>query len=61
MDLELQVQRFEQQLSAFEKLHSEEMNEFKRKLQVFTQLHHDEIKLLQEELSRLKEAVRNQL
>lgn len=59
MDLALQVQRFEQQLSAFEKLHKDELEEFERKFFLFKKLHEEEVKLLKDELARLKDNFAN--
>lgn len=57
MDLETQVQRFEQQLSAFEKLHADELKDFQEKLEIYMRLHADEVKLLREELAEVKKAL----
>ena len=57
MDLETHVQRFEQQLSAFEKLHADELKDFREKLAIYMRLHADEVKLLREELAEVKKAL----
>jgi hypothetical protein len=57
MDLETQVRRFEQQLSAFEKLHADELKDFREKLAIYMRLHADEVKLLREELAEVKRAL----
>ncbi len=51
------IQRFEQQLSAFEKLHADEVKGMEEKLALYRQLHADEVKMLHEELARLKDEV----
>ena len=61
MDLETRIRRLEQQLAAFEKLHTGELKEFEKKLTIYIQLHADEVKLLREGLAELKKAVENQL
>jgi len=60
MDMDTQVRRFEQQLSAFEKLHANELNEFQEKLAAYMRLHADEVKLLREQLGELKQALKQQ-
>ena len=55
MDLSTLVQRFEQQLVAFEKLHTDELRGLEEKLAAYRQLHADEVKLLREELAALKQ------
>ena len=54
------MHRLEQQLSAFEQLHKNELAEFERKLAIYKQLHKDEVKLLLEEVAKLKETVESQ-
>ena len=60
MDMDTQVRRFEQQLSAFEKLHANELNEFQEKLAAYMRLHADEVKLLREQLGELKQSLTKQ-
>lgn len=60
MDLETQVRRLEQQLRAFEKLHTDELREFQEKLAAYVRLQAEEVKLLHEQLDELKRAVEAQ-
>ena len=60
MDIDTQVRRFEQQLSAFEKLHADELNEFQEKLAAYMRLHANEVKFLREQLSELKQSLKQQ-
>ena len=60
MEILTKIRRLEQQLSAFEKLHKNELAEFERKLAIYKQLHKDEVKLLLEEVAKLKETVESQ-
>ncbi len=57
MDLKTRLQRLEQQLAAFEKLHRSELAEFERRLAVYRQLHRDEVGLLRSELNKLRDDV----
>ena len=57
MNLETQVQRFEQQLNSFEKLHADELKKFEEKLVTYLRLQADEIRFLREELAALKQAL----
>jgi len=57
MDLEMNMQRFEQQLNAFEKLHADELKDFREKLAIYMRLHADEVKLLREELAEVKKVL----
>jgi hypothetical protein len=54
MDLETRLGRFEQQLDAFEKLHTDELKKFEEKLETYLRLQADEVKFLREELAALK-------
>ncbi|MEZ4867326.1 MAG: hypothetical protein R3C14_38735 [Caldilineaceae bacterium] len=56
MDLQTRLQRLEQQLNAFEKLHREELENFAKKLAAYEQLHADEVKMLREQLEEAKRA-----
>jgi hypothetical protein len=58
MDIEMQLQRLEQQLAAFEKLHREELEEFERKFAVYKQLQNDELNLMRQELMKLRDVKR---
>jgi hypothetical protein len=60
MDLALQVRRLEQQLSAFEKLHANELKDFQEKLGLYVRLQADEVRQLREQLADLKRAVEAQ-
>lgn len=55
MDPEARLRRFEQQLAAFEKLHTDELKGFEEKLSAYGRLQADEIKLLQEQLAELRQ------
>lgn len=55
MNLETRVQRFAQQLDAFEELHAGEIKKFEEKLAAFLRLQADEINFLREELAALKQ------
>jgi hypothetical protein len=57
MDLETQVRRLEQQLSAFEKLHANELKDFQEKLAAYMRLQADEVRQLHEQLAELRRAV----
>lgn len=57
MELETRLRRFEQQLDAFEKLHSDELKRFEEKLAIYLRLQADEVRFLREELAALKEAL----
>lgn len=54
MNLESMLRRFEQQLTAFEKLHADELKGFEEKLATYMRLHADEVKFLREELAELR-------
>lgn len=54
MDLKTWVRRFEQQLAAFEKLHTDELKSFEEKLATYRSLQADEVGFLREELAELK-------
>ncbi|MGQ0605063.1 MAG: hypothetical protein ACT4QE_25570 [Anaerolineales bacterium] len=60
MDMDTQMRRFEQQLSAFEKLHANELNEFQGKLAAYIRLHAEEVKFLREQLGELKQSLKQQ-
>ena len=55
MNLETQLRRCEQQLDAFEKLHTDELKKFEEKLAIYSRLQADEVKFLREELAALKQ------
>ena len=48
------LQRLEQQLVAFERLHGDELREFQRRLEAYQRLHEDEVRLLREEIADLR-------
>lgn len=54
MNLETQIQRFEQQLDAFEQLHADELKGFEKKLATYMRLQADEVKFLRQELAELQ-------
>jgi hypothetical protein len=58
MDPETQARRFEQQLQAFEKLHTQELQALEEKLIAYMRLHADEVRLLREQLDELRQALR---
>jgi hypothetical protein len=60
MDLDTRIRRFEQQLAAFEKLHTHELKDFQDKLAAYMRIHADEVKLLHRELDELKQWVAKQ-
>lgn len=60
MNLETRVQRFAQQLDAFEELHAGEIKKFEEKLAAFLRLQADEIKFLREELAALQQELAEQ-
>ena len=51
------LQRLEQQLVAFERLHGDELREFQRRLEAYQRLHEDEVRLLREEIADLRAAL----
>jgi Flp pilus assembly protein TadB len=57
MNLESKLQRFEQQLAAFEKMHNEELKSFAEKLAALKRIQADEVKFLKEELAALRQAL----
>ena len=59
MNFETQLQRFEQQLDSFEKLHADELKKFEEKLEIYLRLQADEVKFLREELAALKQELAN--
>ena len=59
-DLLTRLQRLEQQLAAFEKLHADELKQFEEKLATYMRLQAGEAKLLREELAALRTAVQAQ-
>ncbi len=54
MDLEIQLQRLEQQLASYEKLHVEELQRFQAQAAAFQRLQGDELKMLRDQLQELK-------
>lgn len=60
LDNSTKLHRLEQQLSAFEKLHKNELAEFERKLAIFQQLQKDEVELLHKEVTKLKALIESQ-
>jgi hypothetical protein len=51
------LQRLEQQLEAFERLHSDELRELQRRLEAYQRLQEDEVRLLREEIAELRAAL----
>jgi chromosome segregation ATPase len=52
-DLDLQVQRLQQQINAFERLHTDELQRFESQLAAYRQLQADELNQLRNQLQRL--------
>jgi hypothetical protein len=62
-ELQDSARRFEQQITAFEKLHVDEMKRFQEQFGTLQRLQSDELQMLRDELQRLKaeiEALRTQ-
>ena len=59
MNPEIRLQRFEQQLNAFEKLHTDELKKLNEKLVAYLRLQAEEVKFLREELAALKKQIDN--
>jgi hypothetical protein len=51
------LQRLEQQLAAFERLHADELRELQRRLETYLRLHEDEVRLLRAEIADLRAAL----
>jgi hypothetical protein len=51
------LQRLEQQLAAFERLHGDELRELQRRLEAYQRLQEDEVRLLREEIADLRAAL----
>ena len=56
-DLETQVRRFEQQIKAFEMLHTDELRRFEEQLATYRQLQADELNQLRGQLQRLNDDI----
>jgi hypothetical protein len=56
-DPQARLQRLEQQLEAFERLHSDELRELQRRLEAYQRLHEDEVRLLRDEIADLRAAL----
>jgi hypothetical protein len=56
-DPQARLQRLEQQLEAFERLHGDELRELQRRLEAYQRLHEDEVRLLREEIADLRAAL----
>ena len=54
-EIENQIKRFEQMLSAFEQLHGDELRRFEEQLTVYRQMQNDELQMLREQLKELRE------
>ena len=54
-DIENQIKRFEQMLSAFEQLHSDELRRFEEQLTAYRQMQNDELQMLRDQLKELRE------
>jgi hypothetical protein len=53
-DIENQVKRFEQMLTAFEQLHTDELRRFEEQLSAYRQMQNDELQMLREQLKQLQ-------
>ena len=51
------LQRLEQQLAAFERLHADELAELQRRLEAYQRLQEDEVRLLRAEIADLRAAI----
>ena len=51
------LQRLEQQLAAFERLHADELAELQRRLEAYQRLQEDEVRLLRAEIADLRAAL----
>jgi hypothetical protein len=51
------LQRLEQQLATFERLHGDELRELQRRLEAYQRLQEDEVGLLREEIAALRAAL----
>jgi hypothetical protein len=57
LDIDTHLKRLEQQLAAFEILHREELETFEKKLAIYRGLQAQEVKMLQEEIEKLRAAI----
>jgi len=53
-DIENQIKRFEQMLSAFEQLHGDELRRFEDQLSAYRQMQNDELQMLRDQLKELR-------
>ncbi len=51
------LQRLEQQLDAFERLHGDELRDLQRRLEAYQRLQEDEVRLLREKIAELRAAL----
>ena len=56
-DLDLQARRLEQQINAFERLHTDELHRFESELAAYRQLQADELNQLRGQLQRLTDEI----
>ena len=56
-ELETSARRLEQQLSAYEKLHTEEMKRFQEQFEAFQRIQADELQMLRKQLGQLEEEI----
>jgi hypothetical protein len=54
-DIENQIKRFEQMLTAFEQLHTDELQRFEEQLTAYRQMQTDELQMLRAQLKQLQE------
>lgn len=57
MDGPTQAERLEQQLRAFEKLHTQELQAFEARLAAYMRLHADEVRQLRDQLAELRQSL----
>jgi hypothetical protein len=56
-EIETLARRLEQQITSFEKLHTDELARFQEQLAAYQRLQNDELEMLRAELNRLKEEI----
>ena len=56
-DLQESAQRLEQQITSFEKLHTDELKQFQEQLETYRRLQSDELQMLRDQLKRFKDEI----
>lgn len=56
-ELELQARRLEQQISAYEKLHTEEFKRFQEQFEAFQRIQTDELQMLKKQLAQFAKEI----